>query len=220
MLDPTPTGSPLGQSVQPNKDALDHAWRYFALHAAQRFSVFNFYIVLIGLTSAGLGVALQGSTRFAILGVILGFLIALLSLVFWKLDQRGSMLIKHSEQVLRALEPHVVGDLAAVFVKEDQQGQSTQWSWMPWKSWTFGQCLRRIFLVMGLFGLGSAVLCSLKATGVVSWEPATRAGNRLTCTPDCTFTVTNAPAPTPAAKLPHEDKKIKPLPPKSAPSHQ
>src|SRR5580704_16155126 len=51
---------------------LEHAWRYFALHANQRMSLFNFFLVLAGLISAGLAACLQRTGSFQLLGVALG----------------------------------------------------------------------------------------------------------------------------------------------------
>jgi hypothetical protein len=43
---------------------LDHAWRYFSLHAEQRMTVFNFYVASAGLALTGLAWTLaDGSTR-------------------------------------------------------------------------------------------------------------------------------------------------------------
>jgi ABC-type amino acid transport system permease subunit len=56
---------------------LEHMWRYFELHANQRMTVFNFYLVLSGAIAAGLAATLQGSARLALVGIVLGALLAL-----------------------------------------------------------------------------------------------------------------------------------------------
>ena len=43
-----------------NKDLLEHAWKYFQLHAAQRIAVFNFFVAASGLQTAGLIYSLRG----------------------------------------------------------------------------------------------------------------------------------------------------------------
>jgi hypothetical protein len=85
------------------ESALEHAWRYFELHANQRMTVFNFFLVLAGLAAAGLAAAVQGSPRFAVLGIVWGLLLALVSFVFWKLDQRASFFIKLAEAAIAEL---------------------------------------------------------------------------------------------------------------------
>ena len=81
--------------------ALEHAWRYFSLHASQRMTVFNYFVVFAGVLCTGMAAALQSTAQIAIVGVALGGLLALLSFVFHKLDQRTSFLIKHAEQAIR-----------------------------------------------------------------------------------------------------------------------
>jgi hypothetical protein len=152
--------------------ALDHAWRYFELHANQRFAVFNFYTVFVGLLTAGLGVALQGSQRFAMLGVVLGLMIILLSFVFWKLDQRGAMLIKHSEGILEKLELHTVGLDFAVFANEPAAYHLATRGRGLGRLWTFGRSLRLIFIVIGFIGFGGTVLSGLRAAGMLTWNAA------------------------------------------------
>jgi hypothetical protein len=50
---------------------LTHAWRYFELHANQRMSVFNFFLALSGVVSAGLAALVQGSAHLIFLGILL-----------------------------------------------------------------------------------------------------------------------------------------------------
>ena len=75
----------------------DHAWRYFELHANQRMTVFNFFLVLVGLVAAGIATSRQGAQTLALLGVFLGLLLAFFSFIFWKLDQRVCFLMKQAE---------------------------------------------------------------------------------------------------------------------------
>jgi hypothetical protein len=86
------------------KDMLEHAWRYFSLHAQQRLSLFNYFLLASGSVVAGLAACLQRSGLFQILGTGLGALLVLISFVFWKLDQRSAFLVKHAEEALTELE--------------------------------------------------------------------------------------------------------------------
>src|ERR1700684_1089434 len=81
-------GLPNDSLVRPDK-ALDHAWRYFALHAQQRISVFNFFVVLSGVLATGIGASLQAGKSMALVAAMLGALLALFSYVFYRLDGRG-----------------------------------------------------------------------------------------------------------------------------------
>ena len=65
------------------------AWDYFALHAQQRLTTVNFYLVVAtALTAAA--VALFGENfRFPGLRMPAGLLLSLLSFAFWRLDIRN-----------------------------------------------------------------------------------------------------------------------------------
>ena len=52
--------------------SMEHAWRYFELHAQQRMTVFNFYLAISGLLAAGIGMCLQQGPKFSLLISILG----------------------------------------------------------------------------------------------------------------------------------------------------
>lgn len=49
------------------KDMLEHAWRYFSLHAQQRLSLFNYFLLASGSVVAGPAACLQRSGLFQIL---------------------------------------------------------------------------------------------------------------------------------------------------------
>ncbi|EKB9382313.1 TPA: hypothetical protein ACID37_006234 [Pseudomonas aeruginosa] len=53
--------------------SIEHAWKYFELHAQQRMTVFNFFLAIAGLVAAGIGVGLQQGSHFSILVSLLGF---------------------------------------------------------------------------------------------------------------------------------------------------
>lgn len=65
-------------------------------------TVFNFYIAIIGLLAAGSGVCIQQGYEY--LTSIMGMLISLISFLFYKLDERVSILIKRAEKVLEKIE--------------------------------------------------------------------------------------------------------------------
>lgn len=151
-------------------DLLEHAWRYFELHANQRITVFNFFLALSGAVAVGLATALQGSPRFASLGIPLGLLLVLVSFVFWKLDQRVSFLIKHAEKALAELERALPAECARLFHLEPGNAKDTLESGSWWsRHWTYGRSFRFVFVIMGVFGIVGSALSALKVAGVVSW---------------------------------------------------
>lgn len=151
-----------------SETALEHAWRYFELHANQRMSVFNFFLVLAGLVSAGLAAAIQGSPRLAVLGIVLGILLALVSFVFWKLDQRVSFLIKHAEAALAELEALIPNQQGRLFLNERTATSAacSRGSWWA-RYWTCGRSFRAVFWVMGTFGIAGSILSACRLAGFV-----------------------------------------------------
>lgn len=149
---------------------LEHAWRYFELHAKQRTDVFNYFLVLSGAVAAGLATTLQGTPRFASLGIALGILLALVSFVFWKLDQRVSFLIKRAESALADVEQSLPARCAHLFLSEPNATKVAASAASYWtRHWTYGASFRIVFWVMGLFGIVGATLSGLKFSGMVIW---------------------------------------------------
>jgi hypothetical protein len=134
---------------------MEHLWRFFALHAQQRVSVFNFFVVLAGVISAAIGGALQAGRPLSVVVIALGLLLPLLSFVFWRLDQRNSDLIKISERALRSAEMACLPDYARIFVREETAGTTNAYAGdsAVQTSWTFRKSFRFIFVFMGLAGI-------------------------------------------------------------------
>jgi len=91
----------IGQWSEQEKDILAYALKYFEIHAAQRMSVFNFFIVLSTIILTGLATCVFGEGMYAPIGIALGLLLTALALTFWKLDQRTSFLVKRAEKTLK-----------------------------------------------------------------------------------------------------------------------
>ncbi len=149
-----------------DEKALDHAWAYFALHAAQRITVFNYFVVFAGILCTGLAATVQAPNRLAFVGIALGLLLSMLSFLFWKLDERTSFLVKHAEDTIKALEPTI----AAVVTTEVNKTTAAETND---GLWTYGQVFRTIFWAMGIVGIAGALLSAGRATHFVNWsEPA------------------------------------------------
>jgi hypothetical protein len=149
---------------------LEHTWRYFELHANQRMSVFNFFVVMSSALAAGNAASLQGSAKLAGIGIVLGSLLPLVSFVFWKLDQRVSFLIKHAEAALAEIESSLPTERARLFSLEPASTTTAKNNASRWvRQWSYGCSFRLIFVVMALFGLSSVFLSALKFWCVVAW---------------------------------------------------
>lgn len=141
--------------------ALDHAWRYFALHAEQRMSVFNFFVASGGLLLTGVVYAVQGPAELWGLGAAGGVLLAGLSFAFWKLDQRGGQLVKVAEDRLIAIEHAAILPTGQVFIGEQQAIKNVHYLSVL-RPWTYGRSFRRIFAVIAILGLSASTASMLR----------------------------------------------------------
>jgi hypothetical protein len=83
------------------KQAREHAWNWFALHAGQRMQTFNFFLVATAFLVAGYAALLE-KYHWAAFGVaVLG---SWLALWFYRLDTRTRQLVKAGERALAILE--------------------------------------------------------------------------------------------------------------------
>lgn len=133
-----------------NEQAFEHAWKYFEIHSQQRMTVFNFYITVVGLLAAGCGIALQQGGKFMYFSIILGFFISFITFIFYKLDDRVSVLIKNSEMALKHLEMNYGHTSVKIFSNEDCQYRINSGLLSVW---TYGKCFRIVFTALGATGL-------------------------------------------------------------------
>src|SRR5437660_1215676 len=95
------------------------AWDYFSLHASQRITIFNFYIVLSSLTITSYFASFKGEWSLPAARPVLSAMLCLFAFIFWKLDQRNKLLIKNAEEALRHFERNTAApDVAKVFIQE------------------------------------------------------------------------------------------------------
>ena len=81
---------------------LNYAWRWFALHAQQRVTMFNYFLVASGILANAYGLLLQAKHwEAAIAAAIIGCLVGVVSL---GLDARNHQLVKLGEEVLAEIE--------------------------------------------------------------------------------------------------------------------
>lgn len=90
---------------------LNHAWRYFELHANQRIALFRFYIIFSTLFATGLCYLF---IRFPydriiheLLIIAISIMFIILTNIFSRLDKRNCELIHFSEDALKILESEV-----------------------------------------------------------------------------------------------------------------
>ena len=56
------------------KDQMEYVWNYFKLHAGQRMSLFNFFVVMSALLTGGLVRSLNNDFEYPFIGLVLGSL--------------------------------------------------------------------------------------------------------------------------------------------------
>ena len=143
------------------------AWDFFAIVAAQRLTVINFYIALATLLAGG-QLALLQTAHYATAAAGLGLLLVALSFVFWKWDRRSSDLIKLAEDTLRYYEARIeIADsgpdshVARLFTREQTFTQKKRMSdrWSVNHYFTYRICLNLLYCLFSFIGIGVAILC-------------------------------------------------------------
>ena len=128
-----------------------------------RLTTFNFYVGISSLLSGGLAATIKADPEVPLLGAAVGLLLILFSVVFWKLDQRNTDLIKGAERALRYFESRcpLPGDAgepheAKRFTREeyDSHLKKKQRTWRVWQNhYSFSECFRAVFLIFGGLGM-------------------------------------------------------------------
>lgn len=148
-------------------DPKSYAWNYFAAHAAQRMSVFQFFISLSTAIVGG-AVLIAGSAADRKWSALLFLMLPFLAFVFWRLDSRTSELIKNAEAALKWLESnsHDNGedyfDPLALFTNDDKSTKSKSGRFFV-GHFSYSVSFRYVFLATALLGLlGAAIALTSK----------------------------------------------------------
>jgi hypothetical protein len=94
------------------KTQFDYAWKWFDHHAKQRVSMFNYFIVIVGIIASAIGVLYKdvktcpecfenGSFMLSVAGM-------LMAIIFLCLDLRNRQLIGYAQDTLSGLEKSVL----------------------------------------------------------------------------------------------------------------
>lgn len=126
---------------------LEHSWKYFEIHSQQRMSIFNFFLGATGLVATGIGVCIQQGGGFHYLSLALSFFLLIVTFVFWKLDQRTSMLIKSAEAALESLESSMGTPCSKLFKIDSANTANMNKLLSPW---TYGRCFRFTYITIGV----------------------------------------------------------------------
>jgi hypothetical protein len=86
------------------KQAREHAWNWFALHATQRMQALNFFFVATAFLLAAYGSLLEKHPSAA---AIIGAVGAWLTFCFNRLDVRNRQLVEAGEKALKVSQEHL-----------------------------------------------------------------------------------------------------------------
>ena len=154
-------------------DQRQYAWDYFQLHATQRMSLFNFFVLISAILTAGMGSALGKNGIYEHVGLALAASLILVSFTFWKLDLRVRFLVKHAESILKMVEATQAEDGAnsaelALFTQEERKTIELQRQRgrcpVGWHL-SYSKCFGLIYVVFGALGLLGFILAILQLWG-------------------------------------------------------
>ena len=141
------------------------AWDYFNTHAAQRLTIFNFYIGLSSVAATGFFASFKSDSNLQSARPLLAGLLCFFAFVFWKLDQRTKALIKNAEDTLKYfedLQPHHVH--AKVFLHEEMKTEEHRESIKGWAKiliwrWplSYSHCFNLVYAVFFMIGAAALV---------------------------------------------------------------
>lgn len=143
--------------------ARGHLSQYFYVHAAQRLTTFNFFIVIATLISTGMVTSLQKGVIIPHLSLLLGIVLICLCFIFWRLDHRNRELIKLAEGALRKLEARMFPDaghapFSRIFNIEEETTAAIRLSRRF--AWSYSRCFDAVFLIFAIIG-GAGALASV-----------------------------------------------------------
>lgn len=145
--------------------------KYFEIHAAQRLTVFNYYVAISGTILAALGAVAQSSERYSMVGVLLGALLTIISFLFGKLDARTAFLVKHAEGIIKKIEMQSIPNHLQVFGLEDTETKKAQLNKNVFtKMYTYGSIFSFLFYIVGTIGMIGSLLLASRIAGLIDWS--------------------------------------------------
>lgn len=105
------------RTVPRDDKALEHAWKWFELHATQRMTMIRFYLIIAVAIGAGLGFLWNG--KEFLLALLLSIFGTVASICFWRLDKRVSRLVKVGEEALKTQQKQFLADEMRICQRAD-----------------------------------------------------------------------------------------------------
>lgn len=148
-------------------ESREYAWKYFQLHAGQRMSIFNFFVLISAILTAGLAGALQKNGECQFIKIALSVGLLFVSFSFWKLDQRVRFLVKHAECILKKIETESVNkgensEGISLFTQEEIKTQylsnNRKWFCPFCCHLSYSKCFGIIYFIFAALGIIGIVL--------------------------------------------------------------
>ena len=146
------------------RDDFEYALRYFEIHANQRMSTFNFFIILDALLVTALATSFDNDFSYPGVAYVISISIVAISFIFWKLDQRVRYLITHSEKALSKLEEINTSknqDFPNLILEKNQQtlklNKKARFCIIKAKM-SYSQCFQAIYILFAIFGVGGLIV--------------------------------------------------------------
>lgn len=132
------------------REAREHAWNWFSLHANQRMQSLYYFLIAVAFLSAAYVGALTRSDIVAASIAILGLL---LTLAFRRLELRSRELIHLGEAALRAIEEEMANKAGIAEIQLVKGADSSRLRLVPTYRWA-------ILVIQFSVGLGFAAAAS------------------------------------------------------------
>jgi hypothetical protein len=169
--DEAPAEAETAEQKTMNDFRYEYAWSWFAYHAEQRTSMFNYFLAAASLLAAGYAASIYEHPKAAIAIGVVG---ALVSISFVLIDKRNDALVRRGERVLRAIErqrfPNVTSnqdkkdnEMPGGILLTNEKGKREEFKDSRWRLIWFGthrfhlRWIESVFAAAFLAGLGNAV---------------------------------------------------------------
>jgi uncharacterized membrane protein len=142
------------------------AWDYFAIHASQRMTIFNFYIVLSSVVATSYFASFKSDSNLQSARWLLASLLVFFAFIFWKLDERNKTLIKNAERALKYFEEAdtSAAQVAKVFAQEEAETAAKRASGEGFRRvffWrlhlSYSECFNSVYVAFLLVGIGGLI---------------------------------------------------------------
>ena len=144
-----------GASSQSANMQFEYAWRWFDLHAKQRVSMFNFFLLSVGALATAYGLLLR--EQLYVVAAVAAFMGVFVSLVSCMLDVRNRELVKMGEEALKEVErAYLTG--CTILTAEKQPPLLLKHRWL----------IRSLEIVVGIVYLAAVVYSVILALGCLT----------------------------------------------------